>query len=60
MPTESVAALERFLQDNPDLERLEAITSDFNPFVAMGWTRHEVRHSAFLRWILDPSESHGR
>lgn len=51
--------LERFLRDNPDLERLEAIASDFNPFVAMGWTRQEARHSTFLRWILDPAESHG-
>jgi hypothetical protein len=57
--TVDLAELERFLQDNADLERLEAIASDFNPFVAMGWVRQELRHSAFLRWMLDPSESHG-
>lgn len=52
-------ALERFIRDNPDLERLETIVSDFNPFVSMGWTRQELRHSSFLRWLLDPNESHG-
>ena len=53
------AALEQFVYDNPDLERLEAILDDFNPFEAMRWTRQEVRHSSFLRWLLDPSETHG-
>ena len=52
-------ALEQFVYDNPDLERLEAIIDDFNPFQAMGWTRQEARHSAFLRWLLDPQETHG-
>ncbi len=51
--------LERFVLDNPDLERLESVLGDFNPFVAMGWTRQEVRHSRFLRWLLDPNETHG-
>ena len=52
-------ALERFVYDNLDLERLEAILDDFNPFQAMRWTRQEARHSAFLRWLLDPQETHG-
>jgi len=51
--------LEHFVYDNPDLERLEAILDDFNPFQAMRWTRQEARHSAFLRWLLDPQETHG-
>jgi len=51
--------LEQFIEDNPDLERLEAILDDFNPFVALAWVRQEVRHSAFLRWLLDPTETHG-
>lgn len=56
---ERVEALERLIANNPDLERLEAVVADFNPFVAMGWTRQEARHSAFLRWLLDPDETHG-
>ena len=59
MKAEEVGLLERFVLDNPDLERLEAILDEFNPFVAMRWTRQETRHSCFLRWILDPSETHG-
>lgn len=51
--------LERFVLDNPDLERLESILGDFNPFVALNWTRQETRHSQFLRWLLDPTETHG-
>lgn len=45
--------------DNRELERLEALLGEFNPFVALNWTRQELRHSAFLRWLLDPSETHG-
>src|SRR5688572_19035305 len=53
------AALEQFVLDNPELEKLEAIVDDFNPFVAMRWTRQETRHSAFLAWLLNPKETHG-
>lgn len=52
-------ALEQFVSDNADLERLESILDDFNPFVALRWTKQEIRHSAFLRWLLDPTETHG-
>jgi hypothetical protein len=52
-------ALEQFVFDNAELERLEAILDTFNPFVAMRWIRQEARHSAFLRWLFDPSETHG-
>ena len=50
----TLRALERLIRNNPDLEGLETTAGQFNPFVAMGWTRQEVRHSAFLRWVLDP------
>jgi PD-(D/E)XK nuclease superfamily protein len=53
------AALEEFVFDNPDLERLEAILDDFNPFVVLRWSHQELRHSGFLRWLLDPSKTHG-
>ena len=53
------ADLERLVLDNAELERLEAIIDTFNPFVAMRWTRQEVRHSTFLAWLLNPRETHG-
>jgi PD-(D/E)XK nuclease superfamily protein len=54
-----VEALEDFVQDNPELEELEAILDDFNPFTALRLTRQELRHSAFVRWLMDPRETHG-
>jgi hypothetical protein len=51
-------ALEAFVVD-PDLERLEELSGQFNLFEAIGATRMEVRHSDFLAFLLDPSQSHG-
>ena len=56
---DDVGALKAFIDDNEDLERLEAILDQFNLFESLGLVRHEIRHSAFLRWLLDPSETHG-
>ena len=54
-----VDALKAFIDDNEDLEQLEALVDRFNMFEAMGLVRQEIRHSAFLRWLLDPTETHG-
>ncbi len=52
-------ALEGFIVNNPDLERLEALLNRFNIFEAVGMERQEIRHSRFLAFLLDPNESHG-
>lgn len=52
-------ALESFVVNNPDLERLEALLDRFNIFEAVGLVRQEIRHSAFLAFLLNPRESHG-
>mgnify|MGYP006273818431 CR=1 FL=1 len=57
---EPVAALERFVVDNEALLELEARIGRFNVFDALGVVRQEIRHSTFLRWLLDPNESHGQ
>lgn len=54
-----VDALKAFIDVNEDLDRLEAILDRFNLFESLGLVRHEIRHSAFLRWLLDPTETHG-
>ena len=54
-----IDALKAFIDDNEDLEQLETILDQFNLFESLGLVRHEIRHSAFLRWLLDPSETHG-
>lgn len=57
---DSIAALERFVVENDDLLALEARLGRFNIFDALGITRAEIRHSNFLAFLLDPSESHGQ
>ncbi|MGI8911979.1 MAG: PD-(D/E)XK nuclease family protein [Rubrobacteraceae bacterium] len=52
-------ALEAFVVNNADLERLEALLDRFNIFEAVGMERQEIRHSKFLAFLLDPNESHG-
>lgn len=52
-------ALESFLLDNPDLERLESLLDQFNIFEAIGVIRQEMRHSDFLAFLLAPDQNHG-
>lgn len=56
---EARRALEAFVTDNPELERLESLLAQFNIFEAIGAVRHEVRHSDFLAYLLNPQENHG-
>ena len=55
---EIMQALNDFLSD-PDLRRLEELTSEVNFFDIMKITRMEIRHSNMLAWLLDPNENHG-
>lgn len=55
---QDLKALEAFIVDNPDLERLEALLDQFNIFEAIGVARQELRHSDFLAFLLDPQENH--
>lgn len=59
METESRSALESLVVDNPDLERLEQLLGQFNIFEAIGAVRHELRHSDFLSFLIDPRQNHG-
>jgi len=47
-----------FIIDNPELERLEDIISDFNLFEVLNLQKQEIRHSNFLAWVLDPTQPH--
>ncbi|MGY6696700.1 MAG: PDDEXK-like family protein [Roseinatronobacter sp.] len=51
--------LEALLVNNPDLHRIKSHLGRFNPIKVMGMAHMEIRHSAILRWLLDPQESHG-
>jgi hypothetical protein len=54
---QDLKALEAFVVDNPDLERLEALLDQFNIFEAIGVVRQELRHSDLLAFLLDSQES---
>ena len=52
-------ALEEFIVDNSDLDQLEDNLRQFNIFEAIGMQWQEIRHSAFLAFLLDPNQPHG-
>jgi hypothetical protein len=56
---ESRKALEAFVADNSELERLESLVTQFNIFEAVGAIRQELRHSDFLSYLLTPYQNHG-
>jgi len=43
---------------DPNLGKLESMTGGFNIFESIGAVRRELRHSDFLAFLLNPSESH--
>ena len=55
----AIRDLEAFVLSNDDLERLEALIAEFNIFEALGAVHHELRHSDFLAFLLDPNANHG-
>ena len=58
MPEEK-EILERLILNNPDLDRLEGMLSDFNLFETLNLVNAEIRHSNVLSWLLNPYENHG-
>ena len=52
-------ALKALVSEDSGLARLEGLLSKFNLFEAVGVVRHELRHSDFLAFLLDPSRNHG-
>lgn len=51
--------LQNLLINNPELDRLEELTDQFNIFEALGAVRVELRHSDFLAYLLNPNQNHG-
>lgn len=51
--------LERFISENKELDELESIVNEFNIFTSLKIQFLEIRHSNFLSWLMDPSETHG-
>lgn len=59
MGNTDIQCLERFISENAELEELESIVNEFNIFTSLKIQFVEIRHSNFLSWLLDPSETHG-
>lgn len=51
-------ALEEFVLNNPDLERLEGMLDTFNVFETLRIVNVEIKHSNFLAWLFNPNENH--
>ena len=56
---EDKIALERFLLQNEELEKLESIQAEFNVFEILASVRAEIRHSNVLAWLMNPNSNHG-
>lgn len=54
-----IELLEKFVLDNPDLEKLEDLLSQFNIFETLNIVNAEIRHSNVLAWLLNPNANHG-
>ena len=50
---------EALFVNNPSLAKIEAHLNRFNPIKIMKMERMEIRHSAILSWLMNPSETHG-
>jgi len=56
--SEGIQALEKFVLNNPELERLEGMLDTFNVFETLKIVNVEIKHSNFLAWLLNPNENH--
>ncbi len=56
---EELVALEKFLLQNQELEKLESLIAEFNVFETLDAVRAEIRHSNMLAWLMNPNANHG-
>lgn len=57
--TDLESALLHLEADSKLLRQLETITGEVNIFSVLGIADKELKHSAFLAWLLNPSANHG-
>ena len=55
----STEELESLFVNNESMAKIETHLNRFNPIRVMKMERMEIRHSAILSWLLNPTESHG-
>ena len=59
MASEPFEALEKFANNNPDLEELGRQAKEFDAFRVLEISHLEKTHSDILAWLLNPRENHG-
>lgn len=59
MQEDLIDGLEGLVINNPAFDEIDAAFDRFCPFEALGVTGHEIRHSNFLAYCLDPARPHG-
>ncbi|WP_245844643.1 PD-(D/E)XK nuclease family protein [Salinicoccus kekensis] len=52
-------ALQNFLMNTDELDKLEGRLSGFNVFETLGIVNMEIRHSNVIGWLFSPNEQHG-
>ena len=56
--SEEIRALEEFVLNNPDLDKLEEMLDIFNVFEVLKIEKVELKHSDYLAWLFNPYENH--
>ncbi|KYC32361.1 hypothetical protein A0J57_10555 [Sphingobium sp. 22B] len=59
MKKDLIDDLEALVINNPAFNEIDAAFDRFCPFEALGVVGHEIRHSNFLAYCLDPARPHG-
>lgn len=59
MQIDLIDRLEKLVINNREFDEIEEMFDRFCPFEALGVVGHEIRHSNFLAYCLDPNRPHG-
>ncbi len=58
MNPQDIKKLHQFITNNSEMEELESLINEFNPFKILKVDNYEIRHSNVLSWLLNPRENH--
>jgi len=58
MNPKDIKKLHQFITNNSEIEELESLINEFNPFKILKVDNYEIRHSNVLSWLLNPRGNH--
>jgi hypothetical protein len=56
--SKNLLLIEQLILNNPELEKLENMLSQFNTFETLDIVNTEIRHSNVLAWLFNPNANH--